>query len=288
MKIMKDRLKEYIQLHKTELDQRTPPAELIDKILDKSFPLNKKESGKTYKLFFSSPFKYYYAAASLILGIGLFYYYQNNTSGSTYFTNNPMQEISPLLSNQGSVIEQINDSETDLNADTNLISQQEIISHQNNIGTKILNNKIKLPNEKPNKLSSLSTVEKDHQNIEFNSQVASTIDTTENFISKDVVVNDSEIKNNETDNFNDNVLETRNAPVESNINKDLALEGDQAQSLGKTIRKGIFNMLSKKTSEWTDNTLTIKESESQHKTTIAVDFKSEAFEMSKSLSFTTK
>ena len=288
MKIMKDQLKEYIQLQKTELDQKTPPADLIDKILDKSFPLNKKESGKTYKLFFSSPFEYYYAAASLILGIGLFYYYQNNTSSSPSFTNNPMQEISPLLSNRGSVIEQINGSETNLNADTNLISQQEIISHQNNIGTKILNYKINSPTEKPNKLSSLSTVEKDHQNIEFNTQVASTIDTNEKFISKDVVVNDSEIKNNETDNFNDNVLETRNAQIESNINKDLALEDNQAQSLGKTIRKGIFNMLSKKTSEWTDNTLTIKESESQHKTTIAVDFKSEAFEMSKSLSFTTK
>jgi hypothetical protein len=48
-----------------------------------------------------------------------------------------MQEISPLLSNQGSVIEQINGSETNLNADTNLISQQDIISNQNNISTKI-------------------------------------------------------------------------------------------------------------------------------------------------------
>lgn len=285
MKFMKDRLKEYIQQHKSELDLKSPPSELFDKIMVKSFPVDKKESGKFFKLNFSNPIRYYYAAASLILGIGLFYFLQNDTSSSPSFANQTMQQNIPLSSVSETSNKDVKRLENNIQLASQIPTSQEKISKQQNLKQSPSFKKQELDIQSNGNSSLLANEQKENKKTPSQKDVFTTPGLPLETLSKDIVTNIQENKNENTSGVISKTTETINTSNEINKIEDVAIEANQNQSLGKTLRKSFFNLLSKKTSEWTDNTLTIKESETSHKTIIAVDYKSEIFEMSKSLSF---
>jgi len=213
---MKDRLKEYIQQHKSELDLKSPPSELFDKIMVKSFPADKKESGKFFKLNFSNPIRYYYAAASLILGIGLFYFLQNDTSSSPSFANQTMQQNIPLSSVSETSNKDVKRLENNIQLASQIPTSQEKISKQQNLKQSPSFKKQELDIQSNVNSSLLANEQKENKKTPSQNEVLSTPGLPAETLSKNIVANIQEEKDNNKSDLNNKATETNIKSIEIN------------------------------------------------------------------------
>jgi hypothetical protein len=306
---MSDNLKKFIQESKSKFDLESPRPDLFDKIM-KDVDHNQKKH--LLKPFSSNGIKWMAVAATIVLLIvSTFYFYPANDH-----VQNPTQELSSVQ-NQGDNTREKISSELLANSESTLAS------HENSTIQNDIPRQSKIQSQKE---QLIKTADPDTKNLQVEQELTKIEPLTKQIpepkqsdsIPEPVVVTQSSAPVSEnimptnalqkvsilsessivsattTDTLHEKVASTikEQSPIANTENSnDESIEeneSEQNSSLAKTIKKGFFKFLSKKAKKWSGNTLTIRNVETEDQSILALRYKNERVEFSKSFNLRTK
>lgn len=306
---MSDNLKKFIQESKSKFDLESPRPDLFDKIMK---DIDCKPKANQVNPFSNTRFKWLAVAATLaLLIVSTFYFYPTND-----LVKSPTQQLTTIRIQENNIEEKISSPDpailnnpfqnTEHSTIKNEIPKQTKLAIQQQ--EKPINLTENAEEKNPQKEHVIANITVDTiYNNELPTRNSEPIAVSQNPepVSENIIPSQGiqkVISHPETStasiSTSDTLLEKPTTSLQEQskiVNSEISntesieeQESDQNSSITKTIKKGFFKFLSKKAKKWSGNTLTIRNVETEDQSILALRYKNERVEFSKSFNLRSK
>lgn len=306
---MSDNLKKFIQESKSKFDLESPRPDLFDKIMK---DIDCKPKANQVNPFSNTRFKWLAVAAALaLLIVSTFYFYPTND-----LVKSPTQQLTEVRIQENNIEEKISSPNPAIlnnpfqNPEHSTIKnefpkQSKLVIRKQE---KQINKTENAEERNPQKEHDIANIKVDTiYNYELPTRNSEPIVVSQNPepVSETIIPSygiQKTISHPEASTASvstaDTLLEKQKTSLQeqskianseiSNTESIEEQESDQNSSITKTIKKGFFKFLSKKAKKWSGNTLTIRNVETEDQSILALRYKNERVEFSKSFNLRSK
>ncbi len=287
---MPDQFKNFLQKHRSDIDERELPIDLFDQIMEKSFS-DQKDSKKSISKFRSITYYAIRVAAASIVLVGIYIVRQvsyNDVKIHSFANINTIQKKENQETSNIELINSSNSTEIEIMRESETGSQvapKSKIKNTRSVKNKNFSKQVFVDKQVQPPLQNIIAVQNTNNLVE-----EGTKKSNEEIV--ETLVNNNNISENI---FQPKIEETKLEPKEIASVKALVpitkieqiQKSSQSESgiisLDEKVKKGIFSFLSRKSREWSNNTIFIDPKIENNNTKLDILVKTEQVAFAKSL-----